>query len=66
MIAIITTEQKDLLHGKEFAPDIYYNCIQDAYDEWVISAEEIRDTTNPEFLWVKDLPLSEYYKKPNT
>ncbi len=64
MIAIITIEQKELIEGKEFAPDSFFNPIQDINENWVVSEEEIRDTVNPAFLWVKDLQLTEYQPKP--
>lgn len=66
MIAIITTEQKDSIKGKEFAPDMHFNPIQDIDGNWVISYEEIRDTVNLNFLWVKELVLSEYKPKSQT
>jgi hypothetical protein len=37
MIAKLTIEQKDLLIGKEFTKDNFFNPIQDINDEWVIS-----------------------------
>jgi hypothetical protein len=46
-----------------FELDSYFNPIQDANDNWVISTEEINFCTNPEFQWVKYLPLIEYKPK---
>ena len=31
---------------------------------WIISIEEINQCENPEFMWVKDLPLIEFKPKP--
>ncbi len=64
MIAIITVEQKDSLMGKEFALDRFFNPIQDLNNNWVISVEEINQCVNPDFLWVKELELTEYLPKP--
>jgi hypothetical protein len=63
-VGLLTEEQKDSLVGVYYAPDSIYNPIQDADDNWVISVEEMQDTTNEETLWVKDLPLIEYVPKP--
>lgn len=58
-VGLLTETQKDSLVGKLFAPDSYYNPIQNGNvpPNWVISIEEIDQTTNEEFMWVKDLPL---------
>ena len=63
MIAILTTEQKDSLIGQTFDGICYFNPIQDFYDNWVISEEEITSST---LQWLKDLPLTEYLPKPQT
>ncbi len=62
-VALLTIEQKDLLIGKEFNTDSYFNPIQDADDNWIISQIEINLCNNEEFFWVKDLPLIEYNPK---
>jgi hypothetical protein len=59
-IALITQEQADLLAGQEYAKACHYNPVQDCDDNWLITIQEIEQTTNPDFLWVKDLPLSEW------
>ena len=58
MIAIITTEQKDLLIGQRFDWVQFFNPVQDLNNNWVISQEEIEQCTNVDFQWVKDLTLS--------
>ncbi len=63
-VGLLTEDQKDSLVGVYYAPDSIYNPIQDADDNWVISVEEMQDTTNEETLWVKELPLIEYVPKP--
>lgn len=56
-VGLLTLEQKNLLVGQLFAPDSFFNPIQDNFDNWVISVEEMEYCDNPEFLWVKDLEL---------
>lgn len=64
-VGLLTETQKDSLLGQLYAEDSYYNPIQDLYDNWIISVEEMEFTVNPEFLWVKDLPLIDYEPKPS-
>ena len=63
-VGLLTVEQKDLLVVQMYAPDSYFNPIQDAKDNWVISVEEMEYCTNEEFMWVKDLELIPYEQKP--
>lgn len=62
-VGLLTTEQKELLIGQQFDLDSYFNPIQDADDNWIISQTEINLCNNEEFFWVKDLPLIEYNPK---
>lgn len=61
-VGLLTLEQKEELVGQMFAPDSYFNPIQDGNEpsNWIISIEEINFCVNPDFLWVKDLPLIEW------
>ena len=63
-VGLLTIEQKDSLVGQLYDDDSYFNPIQDDFDQWVISTEEIDFCVNPEFQWVKELPLIEYVPKP--
>ena len=63
-VGLLTELQKDELIGQLYAPDSYFNPIQDLNDNWVISIEEIEQTVTPEFLWVKDLEMIPYEPKP--
>lgn len=63
-VGLLTELQKDELIGQLYAPDSYYNPIQDLNDNWIISIEEIEQTVTPEFLWVKDLEMIPYEPKP--
>ena len=62
-VHLLTIEQKDELVGQWYDSDSYFNPIQDANDDWIISVEEVDQCVNPDFLWVKDLPLIEYIPK---
>jgi hypothetical protein len=63
-VGLLTELQKDELIGQVYAPDSYFNPIQDAQDNWVISVEEMEQCVNPDCLWVKDLDLIPYEPKP--
>ena len=64
-VGLLTEKQKNDLLLQWYAPDCYFNPIQDIKDNWVISVEEVANCTNEEFMWVKDLPLIIYEPKPN-
>ena len=65
-VGLLTIEQKQSIEGQQFAPDCYFNPIQDLNNNWVISAEEMNGrVTNPDFFWVRELPLIDYLPKPN-
>jgi len=63
-VGLLTESQKNELVGQLYDEDSYFNPIQDIDDNWIISVEEIEFCVNPEFMWVKDLPLIEYKPKP--
>jgi hypothetical protein len=63
-VGLLTEIQKDELVGQLYDEDSYFNPIQDVNDNWIISVEEIDQCVNPEFMWVKDLPLIPYEPKP--
>lgn len=64
-VGLLTEIQKDELVGQEYAPDSFFNPLQDNADQWIISIEEMEYCTNELFLWVKDLPLIIYEPKPS-
>ena len=63
-VGLLTVEQKDEIQDKEYAPDSFFNAIQDASDNWIISQEEMNQCVNPLYIWVKDLTLIIYEPKP--
>jgi hypothetical protein len=66
LVGLLTLDQYDQIVGQLFAPDSFFNPIQDFNDNWIISQEEMDFCTNPEFLWVKALPLIDYNPKTLT
>ncbi len=64
-VGLLTVEQKNSLLLQEFAPDSYFNPIQDLNNNWIISVEEMVNCVNKDFLWVKQLPLIIYEPKPS-
>lgn len=54
MIAIITETQKNILIDKTFDGVQFFNPVQDANGNWVVSEEEIN---NSSLEWLKALPL---------
>jgi hypothetical protein len=60
----LTIEEKDQLVGQWYAPDSFFNPVQDINEVWIISQEEMNNCINSEFQWVKELPLIEYIPKP--
>jgi hypothetical protein len=64
-VGLLTEQQKDLLVGQMYDEDSFFNPILDFYDQYIISVEEMEFCVNPEFAWVKDLPLIDYKPKPS-
>ena len=63
LVGLLNTGQKNILEGVQYMPDTYYNPVQDNDDNWIISIEEIDNTTDENYLWVKDLPLIPFNPK---
>jgi len=62
-VALLTTPQKNLIEGKEFAPNSLFNPIQDLNNKWVISLQEIELATTPPYEWLQELPLIDFEPK---
>lgn len=62
-VGLLTEMQKDELKGQLYMSDSYFNPIQDYYNNWIISIEEMNQCVNPDFMWVKDLELIEFKPK---
>jgi len=61
-VYLLTAEQAESLVGVEYMADSYFNPIQDASDNWIISQEEVDQCSID---WVKELPLIDYIPKPD-
>jgi hypothetical protein len=61
LVGLLTEEQKNELAGQTYSADSYFNPIQDFYNNWIISVEEMKAT---DIEWVKELELIEYKPKP--
>lgn len=59
-VALLNEEQVTQLVAVEYMEDCYFNPIQDADDNWVISLEELEQCR---IEWVKTLPLIEFNPK---
>jgi hypothetical protein len=56
-VYLLTQEQAQSLIGVEFIPDNFFNPIQDAAGNFIISIEEVNQCSID---WVKTLPLITY------
>jgi hypothetical protein len=63
IVALLDIEQKDLLEGKKYNDDSYFYPIQDAYNNWIISTQEIEQNIYLEYEWIRQLSLIEYKPK---
>jgi len=63
LVGLLTVEQKNEIFEMLYDDDSYFNPIQDADDNWIISIEEIEFCTVEQFQWIKQLPLIEYKPK---
>ena len=57
IVYLLTPNQAKSLKGVEFITDNLFNPIQDANGNWIITEEEVSQTS---IKWVKDLPQIEY------
>ena len=64
-VGLLTQIEHEVLVGQWYMPDSYFNPIQDADNNWVISVEEIAQCENPLCMWVQNLPLIPYNPKPS-
>lgn len=63
---LLTVEQAQSLQGQTWQPDSYFNPIQDADGNWIVSVEEIAYCSNPDYLWIKELDMIHFTPKPPT
>jgi len=59
-VGLLTIQQKDSLLGHHYEEMSYFYPIQDINTDWVISTQEMDYCINPDFEWVKTLPLIDW------
>lgn len=64
MMYILTLEQKNELVGQFYAPNSFFNPVQDINGDWFITEQEVNSTVNPDFLWVSNLSLAPFIPPP--
>lgn len=54
--------QKDSIQGVSYAPDQYFNCVQDINGDWFtfLSESDIIIITDSEWAWILECPFVEY------
>lgn len=57
IVGLLTIEQKDQIEGQYFAEDQRFNPVQDGEGDWIISTQEMYGCINPDYMWVRELPL---------
>lgn len=60
LVYMLTEDQANQLKGVEYTTDMTFNPIQDVNGNWIISREEVSNTTLD---WVKELPTIEFNPK---
>ena len=63
-VIVLTQEQKNQIEGQKFAIDSYFNPIEDADGNWIVSTIEQENCIHPDFQWIKKCPRIEYKPKP--
>jgi hypothetical protein len=54
---ILTLEEKGELEVQTYDGVQFYNPVLDNNNQYYVTEEEVDNTTNPNTLWVKDLPI---------
>lgn len=64
-VGLLTLVQKKEIEGQQYASNCFFHPIEDLNNNWVISLQEMNGrVTNPDFFWVRDLPIIDYEPKP--
>lgn len=61
MVAFITEQQAISLKGKTYDGTQYFAPVKDANENWCLSEQEIKNCTNEDFEWVKELIADKEY-----
>lgn len=60
----LTPGQATSLRNRRYTREMFFNPVQDADGRWFISVEEVAQCDQPQFMWVKALPLVPYKPVP--
>jgi hypothetical protein len=63
-VKLLTPEQTNLLIGAEIANSHFASPFLDANGNKVLSIQEADSVTNPDYLWIKELPEIDYTPIP--
>lgn len=63
-VHLLTPDEAAILTGQEYAPESFFNPIQDLFNNWVISMYEVNNCVNQQFIWVLNTPIIIYDPKP--
>lgn len=58
----LTIAQKDSIQGVMYAPDQYFNCVQDINGDWFtfLSPDDMITIADSEWSWIPGCPVAEY------
>lgn len=62
-VRLLTFEQKESLSNQMYMQDSFFNPIEDANGNWIISNEEVENCNCKEFEWISELPEIEFNPK---
>lgn len=60
LVGKLSQAQKNILGKKPFKQDGYFNPIQDANGNWIVSQEEINQCDLPQYSFLKNIEMIEY------
>lgn len=63
-VYLLTEQQKNNLIGQLVEPDWYFYPVQDCFNNWVISPQEVDGSIYEPNEWVKQLPKIEWCAPP--
>lgn len=61
----LNIKQKEAITGQKYDEVSYFNPVQDASGNWIISQIEVNNCTDIYFEWLKDCPLIDFEPPEN-
>jgi hypothetical protein len=62
-VGLLADDEKEALEGQQYASKKFFTPEEDADGNFVLPLKQIKNLKNPEFWWVKYLPLIDYKPK---